>query len=90
MHCKIFLRPSAVLHKINAGFSLTFEVEGHWLVSRQVPHKTEGRRPEHLGGSGGMPPPPPGKFLEPKSPRSAFSSDVEKKSLFCSHLTTYT
>ena len=41
---------------IVAGFSLTFEVEGHWLVSRQVPRKTEGRRPEHLGGSGGMPP----------------------------------
>ena len=37
-----------------AGFSLTFEVEGHWLVSRQVPCKTEGRRPEPLGGSGGM------------------------------------
>ena len=37
-----------------SGFSLTFEVEGHWLVSRQVPCKTEGRRPEPLGGSGGM------------------------------------
>ena len=37
-----------------AGFSLTFEVEGHWLVSRQVPCKTEGRRPEPLRGSGGM------------------------------------
>ena len=36
------------------GFSLTFEVEGHWLVSRQVPCKTEGGRPEPLGGSGGM------------------------------------
>ena len=36
------------------GFSLTFEVEGHWLVSRQVPCKTEGRRPKSLGGSGGM------------------------------------
>ena len=36
-------------------FSLTFEVEGHWLVSRQVPCKTEGRRPEPLG-----------KFLELK------------------------
>ena len=38
----------------DAGFSLTFEVEGHWLVSRQVPCKTEGRRPEPLGGFGGM------------------------------------
>ena len=38
----------------NAGFSLTFEVEGHWLVSRQVLCKTEGRRPEPLGGFGGM------------------------------------
>ena len=36
------------------GFSLTFEVEGHWLVSSQVPCKREGRRPEPLGGSGGM------------------------------------
>ena len=38
----------------NSGFSLTFEVEGHWLVSRQVPCKTEGRTCEPLGGSGGM------------------------------------
>ena len=37
-----------------AGFSLTFEVEGHWLVSREVPCETEGRRPETVGGSGGM------------------------------------
>ena len=36
------------------GFSLTFEVEGHWLVSRQVPCETDGRRPETVGGSGGM------------------------------------
>ena len=41
----------------HAGFSLTFEVEGHWLVSRQVPCKTEDRRPEPLGGSGGHVPP---------------------------------
>ena len=33
---------------------LTFEVEGHWLVSRQVPCKTEGRSREPLGGSGVM------------------------------------
>ena len=39
---------------IEAGFSLTFEVEGHCLVSRQVPCISEGRRPEPLGGSGGM------------------------------------
>ena len=38
----------------HSGFSLTFEVEGHWLVSRQVPCETEGRRPETVGGSGGM------------------------------------
>ena len=38
----------------DAGFSLTFEVEGHWLVSREVPCETEGRRPETVGGSGGM------------------------------------
>ena len=39
---------------IHTGFSLTFEVEGHWLVSRQVPCETDGRRPETVGGSGGM------------------------------------
>ena len=33
-------------HFTKTGFSLTFEEEGHWLVSRQVPRKTEGRRPE--------------------------------------------
>jgi len=38
----------------SSGFSLTFEVEGHWLVSRQVPCETEGRGPETVGGSGGM------------------------------------
>ena len=65
-----------------SGFSLTFEVEGHWLVSRQVPCKTDGRRPEPLGGSGGM---LPGKFLELKSPRSAFSCNMRKKSSFCNH-----
>ena len=62
----------------SSGFSLTFEVEGHWLVSRQVPCKTEGRRPESLGGSG--------KILELKSPRSAFSCNVGKKSSSCNHL----
>ena len=36
------------------GFSLTFEVEGHWLVSSQVLCKSEGQRPQPLGGSGGM------------------------------------
>ena len=35
-----------------SGFSLTFEVEGHWLVSRQVLCKTEGQRPEPLGVRG--------------------------------------
>ena len=50
---------------ITAGFSLTFEVEGYWLVSRQVPCETEGQRPKPLGGSGGM---LPGKVLEIKSP----------------------
>ena len=53
------------------GFSLTFAVEGHWLVSRQVPCKTEGRRPEPL---------------DLKSPRSAFSWNVREKSSFCNHL----
>ena len=62
-----------------SGFSLTFEVEGHWLVSRQVPCETEGRRPETVGGSGAC---SPGKFLELKSPRSAFSSNVGKNLRF--------
>ena len=70
----------SVLPKLsNAGFSLTFEVEGHWLVSRQVPCETEGRRPETVGG-----------FLELKSPRSAFSSNVGKKCSFCYHSTYLT
>ena len=60
------------------GFSLTFKIEGHWLVSRQVLCKTEDRRPEPLGGPGAC---SPGKFSELKSPRSAFSCNVEKKSL---------
>ena len=37
----------------NSGFSLTFEVEGHWLVSRHVLCKTEGQGPKPLGGPGG-------------------------------------
>ena len=52
------------------GFSLTFEVEGHWLVSRQVPCKTEGRRPESLGGSGGM------------VPRKIFRTEVSQECIF--------
>ena len=36
------------------GFSFTFEVEGHCLVSRQVHCEIEGQRPEPLGGSRGM------------------------------------
>ena len=64
------------------GFSLTFEVEGHCLVSRQVPCKTEGQRPEPLGGSGAC---SPGKFLELKSLKSAFFCNVGKKSSFCNH-----
>ena len=38
--------------KKRTGFSLTFEVEGHWFVSRQVPCKTEDQRPKPLEGSG--------------------------------------
>ena len=41
-------------------------------MSRQVPCETEGRRPETVGGSGG-------NFLELKSPRKAFSSNVGNK-----------
>ena len=64
-----------------AGFSLTFEVhvEGHWLVSRQVPCKTEGGRPEPLGGPGAC---SPGKFLELKSPRSDFPAMWERNLRF--------
>ena len=54
----IFLHKSftmvSKLLPLESGFSLTFEVEGHWLVSRQVPCETEGGRPETVGGSGGM------------------------------------
>ena len=57
------------------GFSLTFKIEGLWLVSRQVLCKTEDRRPEPLGGLGAC---SPGKFSELKSPRSA--CNVGKKS----------
>ena len=46
--------PQTAGNEANTGFSLTFEVEGHWLVSSKVPCKSEGRRPEPLGGSGGM------------------------------------
>ena len=44
-----FTKLSTISIPYDAGFSLTFEVQGHWLVSRQVPCKTEGRRPEPLG-----------------------------------------
>ena len=51
----IYIRKNKQRDKsFNPGFSVTFEVEGHRLVSRQVLCKTEGRRPEPLGGSGGM------------------------------------
>ena len=39
-----------------AGFSFTFEVEGHCLVSRPVHCIIEGRRPEPLGSLGDAPP----------------------------------
>ena len=48
------LNHSRKLDHCSAGFSLTFEVEGHCLVNRRVPCKIEGRRPEPLGGSGGV------------------------------------
>ena len=60
-----------------ARFSFTFEVEGHCLVSRHVHCEIEGRRPEPLGGSGSC---SPGKLLKLKSPRSAFSCNLVKKS----------
>ena len=50
------LNHSRKLDHCSAGFSLTFEVEGHCLVNRRVPYKIEGRRPEPLGGSGGRSP----------------------------------
>ena len=53
-----------------SGFSLTFEVEGHCLVNRRVPCKIEGRRPEPLGGSGGM------------LPREIFKTQVFQKRIF--------
>ena len=79
----MYLMAGILFYKLITGFSLTFEVEGHWLVSRQVPCKTEGRRPEPLGGPGAC---SLGKILELKSPRSAFSCNVGKKPLFCNHL----
>ena len=42
------------LPNLQAGFSLTSEVEGHCLMNRQVPSKIGGQRPEPLGGRGGM------------------------------------
>ena len=56
--------------RVNTGFSLTFEVEGHWLVSREVPCETEGRRPETVGGSGGM------------LPRKIFRTQVSQECIF--------
>ena len=44
-------------------------------MSWPVPCKTEDQRPEPLGGSGDM---LPRKFLELKSPRSAFSCEYIK------------
>ena len=66
------------------GVSLTFEVEGYWLVSRQVPCKSEGRRPEPLGGSGGM---LPWKIFRTfkKVSQGTLSCNVGKKSSFCNH-----
>ena len=46
-----------LIKQLLAGFSLTFEVEGHCLVGRQVPCETEGRRPETVGGVRGHAPP---------------------------------
>ena len=51
-----------VSNQLLSGFSLTFEVEGHWLVSRQVLCETSGQRPEPLGGSGGRGHGPPENF----------------------------
>ena len=41
---------------IYTGFSFTFEVEGHCLVSRPVHCIIEGRRSEPLGSLGDAPP----------------------------------
>ena len=70
LHVKNKLRVLVFVVFCRAGFSLTFEVEGHWLVSRQVPCKTEGRRPEPLGGSGGM------------LPRKIFRTEVSQEFIF--------
>ena len=64
------LKRQQIVTMPKAGFSLTFEVEGHWLVSRQVPCKTDGRRPEPLGGSGGM------------LPRKIFRTKVSQECIF--------
>ena len=53
-----------------SGFSLTLEVEGHCLVSRQVTCKIEGRRPEPLGGS------------EDMLPWEIFKMQVSRKCIF--------
>ena len=71
------------LPNLQAGFSLTFEVEGHCLMNRRVPCKIKGQRPEPLGGRGAC---SPGKFLERKSPRSVFSCNLEKESCYDAYL----
>ena len=71
------------LPNLQAGFSLTSEVEGHCLMNRQLPSKIGGQRPEPLGGRGAC---SPGKFLERKSPRSVFSCNLEKESCYDAYL----
>ena len=71
------------LPNIQAGFSLTSEVEGHCRVNRQVPCKIEGGRPRPLRGWGAC---FPGKFLECKSARSVFSCNLEKESCYDAYL----
>ena len=67
------------LPNLQAGCSLTSEVEGHCRVNRRVPCKIKDQRPKPLRGRGAC---FPGKFLERKSPRSVFSFNLEKESCF--------
>lgn len=52
--CVLTYNPVEAVHCFLAGFSLTFKVEGHCVVSRQVPFKIEAKGPKPLGGSGGI------------------------------------
>ena len=52
--CVLTYNPVEAVHCFLAGFSLTFKVEGHCVVSRQVPFKIEAKGPNLWGGSGGI------------------------------------